>query len=120
MSTIVKHITVDSHDALKAANFWAAALGMEVVGEPTEHFAVVAGPNRPENHPLLMFVKVPEDKEIKNRVHLDLETTDPVEEEVARLERLGARRLETKDEWNFQWTIMADPEGNEFCVAPAH
>ena len=44
------------------------------MGEPSEHFAVVGGANRPEQHPILMFLKVPEDKQLKNRVHLDLET----------------------------------------------
>lgn len=118
MSTTIKHITFDSHDALVAATFWAATLGMEVVGEPSEHFAVVGGPLLPKQHPVLMFLKVPEGKQLKNRVHLDLETTDGVEHEIARLIELGARRVEDKDVWNTQWTIMADPEGNEFCVAP--
>lgn len=116
MTSIVRHVTFDSHDAARAATFWAAALGFEVIGDPSEHFAVVGGPAMPEDHPLLMFSKVPEDKSVKNRVHLDLEAED-VAAEIARLEELGATRLEDKDEWNHQWTIMADPEGNEFCVS---
>ena len=118
MSSIVKHITFDSHNALASAEFWATALGMQVMGEPSEHFAMVGGPDRPKHHPMLMFLKVPESKELKNRVHLDLETTDDLEGEISRLEGLGAVRVADKDEWNFQWTIMADPEGNEFCVSP--
>ena len=117
MASKVQHITFDSHNALVAAEFWAAALGFEVIGEPHEAFAVVGGPAMPKDHPLLMFSKVPESKEIKNRVHLDLEVEGSVADEVARLETLGATRLEDKDEWNHQWTIMADPEGNEFCVS---
>ena len=93
---------------------------MEVMGEPSEHFAVVGGANRPEQHPILMFLKVPKDKQLKNRVHLDLETAEGVEEEITRLEALGASRVENKNEWDFQWTIMSDPEGNEFCISPAH
>ena len=120
MASTLKHVTFDSHDALTVATFWAAALGYELIGEPTGAFAVVGGLSMPEDHPLLMFSTVPEGKSLKNRVHLDLEADGEVEDEVARLEALGATRLEDKAEWNFQWTIMADPEGNEFCVAPAH
>ena len=119
MTSIVKHVTFDSHDALESATFWAATLGMEVMGEPSEHFAMVGGPARPKHHPILMFLKVPEGKELKNRVHLDLETTDDIDTEITRLEGLGATRVAEKDEWDFQWTIMADPEGNEFCVSPS-
>ena len=119
MGTYIKHVTVDCHNAESLATFWAAALGLEVLGEPSEAFAVVGGA-RPEGHPLLMFQKVPEGKTAKNRVHLDLETTAGTAEEADRLVGLGASKLEDKDEWNFQWTIMADPEGNEFCLAPPH
>ena len=66
MSSFVKYVTFDSHNALTSATFWAAAFGM-VMGE-----------------------RVPESKEIKNRVHLDLGTTDGIEEEIARPEELGA------------------------------
>ena len=120
MASSIKHITFDCDNAQAEAAFWSAALGLDVVGEPSEHFAVIDGPARPQGHPLLMFAKVPEGKRAKNRVHLDLETADGVENEIERLTALGATRLEDKDEWNFQWTIMADPEGNEFCIAPPH
>lgn len=119
MASIVKHVTFDSHNAKTVAEFWAAALDFEVVGDASEFFAVVGGPNRPERHPGLMFQQVPEGKELKNRVHLDLEAEDPPAE-IARLEALGATRVEDKDIGHFQWTIMADPEGNEFCVARPH
>ncbi|MBT8212759.1 MAG: VOC family protein [Acidimicrobiia bacterium] len=117
MAGTVRHITFDSHDAARTAEFWAAALGFEVLGEPSEAFAVVGGSAMPEGHPILMFSRVPEGKTVKNRVHLDVEIEGSVQDEVARLEALGATRLEGKDEWNHQWTIMADPEGNEFCVS---
>lgn len=117
MSSVVRHITFDCHNAGRVAEFWAAALGFEVIGEPSEAFAVVGGPAAPEDHPLLMFSQVPEGKEVKNRVHLDLEADGPVADEVARLESLGATKLADKQEWNHTWTVMADPEGNEFCVS---
>lgn len=115
-----EHLTFDVNDARVVAEFWAAALGAEILGDATEHFARVGGPAFSEGHPLLMFSKVPEGKTVKNRVHMDITTPEPVEEEIARLVELGATRLEDKDEWNWQWTIMADPEGNEFCVSREH
>jgi len=66
---------------------------------------------------MLMFLQVPEGKSVKNRVHLDLETPGSPEVEIERLRSLGASFVEQKDEWDFTWTIMADPEGNEFCVS---
>ena len=63
-----------------------------------------------------LFAKVPEPKTAKNRMHLDVATTD-VEAEVARLLELGATRVRDVDEWGYVWTVMQDPEGNEFCVA---
>ncbi len=63
-----------------------------------------------------MFLKVPEGKTVKNRVHLDLHADDP-EAEVTRLLGLGASHVHEKKEWGSQWTTLADPEGNEFCVA---
>ena len=67
--------------------------------------------------PKLLLQSVPEAKAVKNRMHLDIETHD-VEDEATRLESLGARRLEasSRSEHGSNWVIMADPEGNEFCV----
>ncbi|MGH9286664.1 MAG: VOC family protein, partial [Acidimicrobiales bacterium] len=67
--------------------------------------------------PKLLLQRVPEAKAVKNRMHLDIETPD-IENEAARLEVLGARRLrpEAQSEHGSTWVLMADPEGNEFCV----
>jgi hypothetical protein len=65
-----------------------------------------------------MFAKVPEPKVAKNRMHLDLMAPDP-EAEVTRLVELGGARIADREEYGYAWTIMADPEGNEFCVAKA-
>ena len=67
--------------------------------------------------PDLLFIKVPDDKTVKNRVHLDLRpgVGDTQEAEVARLEGLGATRADIGQS-ETRWTVMADPEGNEFCV----
>ena len=66
--------------------------------------------------PTWLFNKVPEPKTAKNRMHVDLAAADR-EAEVARLVELGAKRVTDMDEWGYQWTVMQDPEGNEFCVA---
>ena len=64
-----------------------------------------------------MFAKVPEPKVAKN-LHLDLMAPDP-EAEVTRLVELGGIRIAEREEHGYTWTVMADPEGNEFCVAGA-
>jgi hypothetical protein len=110
MATYIKSVTFDSADALVLARFWAAALGSEVAEESTSDKAFVeaagwGGPN-------LWFARVPEGKTAKNRVHFDLRAPGTVADEVARLRALGATVLQEGEEL----TVMADPEGNEFCV----
>jgi hypothetical protein len=69
--------------------------------------------------PALAFVQVPEDKVMKNRVHIDVTPADrSQEDEVDRLVSLGARRVDI-GQGATPWVVMADPEGNEFCVMPA-
>lgn len=119
MSLRLQNVSFDVTDAKKVATFWASALGLELVGTPTEHFAKVGGPGLPSGHPGFMFAKVPEGKIAKNRMHIDVAASD-VPAEIARLETLGASQIETKTAGTFQWTIMADPEGNEFCISPDH
>ena len=112
MSLSVSSITFDAMRADRLAAFWAAALGGVVQADASEHFAVVSG-----GFGRMMFIQVPEGKQAKNRMHLDLEAETSVADEVERLLALGATKVADMDEWNFQWTVMADPEGNEFCVA---
>ena len=68
--------------------------------------------------PDLLFLRVPERKEAKNRLHLDLRPEDR-DAEVARLEGLGARRVDVGQGPDVTWVVMADPDGNEFCVLRA-
>jgi hypothetical protein len=110
MPAYIKSVTFDSADALVLARFWAAALGTDLDEESTSDKAFVeaagwGGPN-------IWFVRVPEGKTAKNRMHFDLRAPGAVADEVARLEALGAKVLHAGDEL----TVMADPEGNEFCV----
>ena len=112
MALTITNIVFDCHDPTRLASFWAAALGYAVNADDPDH-AWAYDPRRTK--PYLLFNKVPEPKVVKNRMHLDLDTDD-VDAEIARLEALGARKLQFVNEGERPWWIMADPEGNEFCV----
>ena len=113
MSLEVHSITFDCHNAGELARFWGDALHYEVnVGK----YASAAVP--PDGKlPRLLFLDVPEGKTAKNRVHLDMSPSDTtMEDEVDRLIALGAQKVEVFEETYGSWTVMLDPEGNEFCV----
>ena len=112
MASRIHTVTVDCADPARLAEFWAAALGWsagrddggeEAWAEPADGAA-----------PPLLFVRVPEEKAGKNRIHLDL-APDDQEAEVRRLEGLGATRVDVGQR-DVSWVVLADPEGNEFCV----
>lgn len=112
-------IVIDCADHEAVVPFWEAALGWERHDVNAQYVSLVppaaereaAGPR-----PLpLLFQKVPEPKAGKNRVHLDWRSDDRVAE-VARLVALGAREGATRSLGSLTWTVMEDPEGNEFCV----
>ena len=115
-ATLIRHITVDASDALHVARFWAAVLGWEVDDESDEEEALAAPPQG--GTPGLLFVRVPEPKTGKNRLHLDLQPQDLTrDQEVDRLLGLGARLADDRREPDGTgWAVLADPEGNEFCV----
>jgi hypothetical protein len=112
MASVIKSVSFDAADALLLARFWAAAFGSDVDEESTSDKAFVeaagwGGPN-------IWFTRVPEPKSAKNRVHFDLRAPGAVADEAARLTRLGASVLDRRRDH----MVMADPEGNEFCVEP--
>jgi hypothetical protein len=109
MTLRLASVTFDCENPAVLARFWAAALGYVLNGEPTQEVATVEDPRGRDTE--MVFVRVPESKTVKNRVHVDLGTND-METEVQRLVGLGAERGERIKEW----TVMRDPEGNEFCV----
>ncbi|MGH2681546.1 MAG: VOC family protein [Actinomycetota bacterium] len=113
MASLVDTLTFDCHDPEVVARFWAAALGYEVQEVATEEAAIhdPAGRGWP-----LLFLVVPEGKAVKNRAHLDLSPPSTMREEVDRLTALGATPSRLVEEHGSFWTIMLDPEGNEFCV----
>ena len=104
----------DCVDPERLGEFWAAALGYKLVGAAGQY--VVLYPSQP-GEPKLLLQGVPEAKAVKNRMHLDIETPD-IEAEATRLQALGATRVSaaTQCEHGNTWILMADPEGNEFCV----
>ena len=104
-------ITFDCNDALAAATFWAGVLGREPADGASSDYAMLPG------SPAWSFMKVPEKKTAKNRVHVDLHVDDDLAGAVDRIVALGATRLGDFDEAGFRWTTLLDPEGNEFDVA---
>jgi hypothetical protein len=105
-------ITFDADDPQRLATFWSAATGRKV-GQASPHFAIL----EPDASGVrMLFLKVSEGKTTKNRMHVDFHSADR-EAEVARLVGLGATRHDTHNQYGVEWTVMTDPEGNEFCVA---
>lgn len=113
------HIVIDAADPLLLATFWAAALGWEIASdEPDEAVVAPEGFSYPDPHLYpLVFVPVTDAKTGKNRLHLDLSTTSEQHQaaEVDRLLALGATRTDI-GQGDVPWEVLADPEGNEFCV----
>jgi predicted enzyme related to lactoylglutathione lyase len=107
-------LVLDCADPDELARFWSEAIGYTTIGGAGKYVMLVDADGV---KPKLLLQAVPEPKTAKNRMHLDIDTAD-VEGEVARLEALGAQRLEAgvRSEHGTHWVIMADPEGNEFCV----
>jgi predicted enzyme related to lactoylglutathione lyase len=114
MALRLHHIVVDAHDLPGLARFWAQALGWRILSERERE--VVIGPD--EAAPVGMcFMPVTEAKTVKNRLHLDLTTgAEDRDAEIARIIALGARTVEIGQTGNESWIVLADPEGNEFCV----
>ncbi len=120
MAVILAHLTFDCIDPPVLASFWSAVLGRPVDEGASPFFASIDRPvecptDQSSARPSWFFIKVPEHKSVKNRLHVDV-TADDREVEVARLMGLGGSRASDHDEWGAVWTVMADPEGNEFCV----
>ncbi len=116
VGSAILNITFDCADPRALARFWGQVTGWPVIEEPQPGSADSAVGNLGEGHPRLYFVEVPEGKTIKNRVHLDVMPADRTQdEEIARLSGLGATIVSDRRP-EFGWVILADPEGNEFCV----
>jgi hypothetical protein len=128
MTVRIACVTFDCADALAVGRFWSAAIGRPLDAGSDSGFASIGfharrsrdgwAPVGPEDQPSWIFAKVPEPKTVKNRLHLDLVAAE-LEIEIGRLVQLGATRIEDREEYGYSWTLMADPEGNEFDVGKA-
>ena len=116
MTATLANITVDCADVPRTARFWAQVLDREVGDRASEFFAALPA-HRP-GEPTWLFLKVPEPKAAKNRLHVDLTAPDR-DAEVARLIELGATEVAEHSEYGMSWVVLTDPEGNEFCLAQA-
>ena len=114
-------VTIACRDVRSLAEFWGAALDYDVEyssfedpeADPSESAEVLLSP-RDHRNARVLLLEVPEQKSIKNRLHLDLRSRDQAGE-VARLEAMGASRVDI-GQGDVSWVVMADPEGNEFCI----
>lgn len=120
MSLSIQCMSFDAHDLDLVVGFWEEALGWRRTFADDDEVALEPPAGSPQDGvaPDLLFLRVPDDKVVKNRVHLDLRPDDQAAE-VARLEKLGARRVSIGQGDDVTWVVLADPEGNEFCVLRA-
>jgi hypothetical protein len=117
MNLRIQCLCVDSQDPHALAAFWQEALGWRRTHEEPDQVVLEppAGSAEDGVSPDLLFVRVPESKSGKNRLHVDLRPGDQGAE-VDRLLALGARRVDVGQEAKVSWVVLADPDGNEFCV----
>jgi hypothetical protein len=109
---------IDAQDPAELGRWWREALGWVVVNDDPEEFEIRPAPDR---LPGLLFAAVPEPKTLKNRLHLDFRPDDR-DREVERMLALGAARADI-GQGEQSWVVLADPEGNEFCIlssGPGH
>ena len=111
-------VTIDCADPRTLAAFWTKALDLEVAFDADGYFIQLRSPANPAQ-PYVGLQKVAEERARKNRVHLDF-STDDREAEVERLVALGAAKGTEHTVPGPTWTVLQDPEGNEFCVGTAH
>ncbi|EFL21106.1 glyoxalase [Streptomyces himastatinicus ATCC 53653] len=114
----VRHVSFDAHDPYALARFWSRLTGYAITDEDAPGDDEVLIESGQPGVPGLLFLRVPDDKTVKNRVHLDIQPPSGTrDEEVERLLGLGARVVDDRrTEDGMGWVVMADPEGNEFCV----
>lgn len=105
-------VVVDATDPARLARWWSEVLGFRIAYEAPDEVGIEGS-----GGPALVFVAVPDQKSAKNRLHIDLNPDDQAAE-VERLVNMGARHVDV-GQGQVSWTVLADPEGNEFCVLRA-
>ncbi len=114
MSSRIAVIAIDAHQPRVVADFWCSILGWEVL-EEDDGVMSIGSPDG--SWPTIDVVPVPETKSVKNRLHLDLRADGvPTADELGRLLDLGGRRVDVGQGPEVSWVVLADPEGNEFCL----
>jgi predicted enzyme related to lactoylglutathione lyase len=108
-------LIVDALDPERLGRWWAEVLDHRVESVTPEE--VVVGPDA-DGHPRLIFLRHPDAKNAKNRLHLDLRPDD-LDAEIERLVNMGARHVDVGQPDAAAWIVLADPEGNEFCILRA-
>jgi catechol 2,3-dioxygenase-like lactoylglutathione lyase family enzyme len=119
MACRLTEICVNSTDPARLAAWWAEVLGYDVVDSDADGNRTIGPPGAPPKGPApaITFVRVPDPTPGRRRLHLDVNATDrPQAEELERLLALGARRADVGQTGEESWVVLADPEGNEFCL----
>ena len=105
---------IDAHDLPALARFWTEALGWKVLSEREREIVIGTDDNAAIG---ICFMPVTDPKTVNNHVHVDMTSSaEDRDQEIDRLLALGARRVDIGQTGNESWTVLADPEGNEFCV----
>ncbi len=119
MTSRISHTSFDARDACAQSVFWSQVLGFtedpDDPNEPGDEECLIISPDQSQ---LLLFITVPDDKAVKNRIHLDLRPVDRTrEQEAERILALGASQVaDHRRPDGSGWITLADPEGNEFCI----
>jgi len=104
-------ITIDVNDLEACAKFWSQVLGADILYQNEKYLRL----GQKGERPTLLLQKVPERHKVKNRVHIDLDVPD-LEAAVSRVQELGGNKFRELHEYGIEWAVMADPDGNEFCL----
>ncbi|GAA4216322.1 VOC family protein [Actinocatenispora rupis] len=123
MTSRFTELDIDCHDPERLAAFWCAVLDFTVIDRGAGRVEIGSWEPTVEDirarqmPPTVQFIQVPEGKTVKNRLHLDVSPIDAsTDDEVTRLLGLGATKVDVGQGRDRNWVVMADPEGNEFCV----
>ena len=104
-------IVIDVNDLETGAKFWSEVLGTDILYQNERYLRL----GHKGERPTFLFQKVPERHKEKNRVHIDLDVPD-LDAAVSRVQDLGGYKLKQFSEYGIEWVVMADPDGNEFCL----
>ena len=104
-------IVIDVNDLDTCATFWSQVLDAEILYQDEKYLRL----GHKGECPTLLLQKVPERHKDKNRVHIDLDVHD-LDAAVSRVQDLGGKKLRQLSEYGIKWAVMADPDGNEFCL----